>query len=114
MIAVLFEAVPADGMWDAYLDTAAGLRGELNNIPGFIAVERFQSLSQSKKVLSLSFWRDEESIRRWRTTAAHRRAQHTGRHTIFDQYRIRVAAVLRDYSRTDRKQAPDDSNAFHL
>jgi heme-degrading monooxygenase HmoA len=108
VIAVLFEATPREGRFDAYLDTAAALRPLLERIDGFISIERFQSLATPGKVLSLSYWRDEEAVARWRTQEAHRRAQTRGRDEIFADYRLRVAHVLRDYGMTDRTQAPAD------
>ena len=113
MIAVIFEAIPADGKWDEYLDIAARLKPELSKIEGFISVERFQSLSNPQKVLSLSFWKDEESIRRWRNLELHRAAQKAGRNSVFDDYRLRIAVVDRDYGMNDRAQAPSDSRKIH-
>jgi len=113
MIAVIFEAFPAKGKWDAYLDIAARLKPELNKIEGFISIERFQSIANPEKVLSLSFWRDEESIAQWRNIEMHRMAQREGRSSIFDDYRLRVADVLRDYGMNEREQAPKDSRSVH-
>jgi heme-degrading monooxygenase HmoA len=113
MIAVIFEVVPGAGHADAYFERAAGLRAQLEAIDGFISVERFQSLTQPGKVLSLSFWRDEDAVRRWRSLQSHRAAQHAGRNTLFADYRLRVAQVLRDYGLTEREQAPADSRAEH-
>ena len=79
MHVVIFEVWPKDGCRDAYLDIAAALKAELVQIDGFISVERFQSLTDPSRILSLSFFEDEEAVRRWRTTAAHRRAQGRGR-----------------------------------
>jgi heme-degrading monooxygenase HmoA len=109
MIAVLFEVVPKDGRREDYLETAAALRPLLERIDGFISIERFQSLATSGKLLSLSYWRDEEAVRRWRTFEPHRRAQIRGREEIFADYRLRVAHVLRDYGMTDRAQVPTNS-----
>jgi heme-degrading monooxygenase HmoA len=109
MIAVIFEVVPAPGQKDAYLDMAARLRPLLEKIDGFISVERFQSLTTPGKILSLSFWRDEEAVRAWRNLEQHRGAQSAGRSAIFADYRLRVAHVLRDYGLNDRAQAPADS-----
>src|SRR5262245_37205761 len=109
MIAVIFEAVPNQGQRDAYLDAAAQLRPLLEKIDGFISVERFESLTQPGKILSLSIWRDEEAVRRWRNVEAHRGIQARARDTIFADYRLRVAEVVRDYGLDDRAQAPDDS-----
>ncbi|MDR7131329.1 heme-degrading monooxygenase HmoA [Algoriphagus sp. 4150] len=113
MVAVLFEALPSEGKWDEYLDIAAGLRPELSKIKGFISIERFQSITNPEKVLSLSFWKDEESIKQWRTIELHRTAQKKGRSLIFSDYRLRVASVQRDYGMMDREQAPGDSTVFH-
>lgn len=113
MIAVIFEVYPAAGSKQTYLDIAADLKPLLDGIDGFISVERFQSLSDPDKLLSLSFWRDEEAVARWRETADHRRAQAEGRAGIFRDYRLRIAGVIRDYGLNDRSQAPDDSRSIH-
>ena len=113
MIAVIFEVVPRDGHADAYFKLAAGLRAQLEAIDGFVSVERFQSLTQPNKFLSLSFWRDEEAVRRWREVEAHRGAQRAGREQHFADYRLRVAQVLRDYGLGPRDEAPPDSRALH-
>lgn len=113
MIAVIFEVLPQPGRKQAYLDIAAVLRPELDRMDGFISIERFESLSTPGKILSLSFWRDEESIRKWRNLEMHRQAQHEGRNGIFAEYRLRVGEVLRDYGLNDRMEAPADSNSFH-
>jgi heme-degrading monooxygenase HmoA len=106
MIAVIFEVEPDPAHRQEYLDTAAVLRAELEAIDGFMSVERFESLSRPGRLLSLSFWRDEEAARRWRTQSAHREAQARGRHGVFRDYRLRVAEVVRDYGLHDREQAP--------
>ena len=106
MIAVIFEAQAREGQQEAYLSIAAALRPELEKIDGFISIERFQSLSEPGKILSLSWWRDEASVAQWRRIESHRAAQRAGRERIFLDYRLRVAEVLRDYSMTDRVQAP--------
>ncbi|MBL8699269.1 MAG: antibiotic biosynthesis monooxygenase [Alphaproteobacteria bacterium] len=111
MIAVIFEVEPAAGRRDEYLQIAATLRSELEKIDGFVSVERFQSLTTEGKVLSLSFWRDEEAVKRWRNHVGHRLAQDRGRGGVFAGYRLRVAEVLRDYGLTERDQAPADSRA---
>jgi len=113
MIAVIFEVVPREGHTDAYLQIAAGLRAHLEAIDGFVSVERFRSLTQPDKILSLSFWRDEEAVQRWRELETHRAAQHAGRSEHFADYRLRVAQVLRDYGKSEREQAPADSRARH-
>ena len=113
MIAVIFEAVPAEGQLPTYLDIAARLKPELSKIEGFISIERFQSLSEPGKVLSLSFWEDENAVQQWRNIEMHRNAQAAGRKTVFNDYRIRVAKVSRDYTRYNRDEAPVDSRAMH-
>jgi heme-degrading monooxygenase HmoA len=113
MIAVIFEVWPADGQRETYLDLAAALKEELGAIDGFISIERFQSLAEPGKLLSLSFWRDEAAVRVWRNRPTHRATQGRGRGGVFDDYRLRVAAVVRDYGLADRAQAPDDSRAAH-
>ena len=109
MIAVIFEARPADGRRGDYLDLAAGLAPHLAEVDGFLSIERFQSLADPEKVLSLSFWRDEAAVMAWRTRAEHRAAQAAGRAGVFSAYRLRVAAVLRDYGQDARAEAPPDS-----
>lgn len=113
MIAVIFEGIAPDAQKDAYLDAAARLRPLLANIDGFLSIERFQSLTTPAKILSLSFWRDEEAVRQWRNLEQHRQVQAQGRRSIFEEYRIRVAQVVRDYGLQDREQAPRDSIAVH-
>jgi heme-degrading monooxygenase HmoA len=106
MYAVIFEVWPAEGQQAEYFDIAAELRPELDKIDGFISIERFGSLTNTGKILSLSFWRDEAAIRQWRTHAEHRVAQQRGRSGIFADYRLRVAAVVRDYGMVERAEAP--------
>lgn len=113
MIAVIFEVEPAPNQRQAYLDAAAALRSQLQQSPGFISIERFESLSQPGKLLSLSFWKDEASVKTWRSLEAHRAVQSAGREQIFQDYRLRVAAVQRDYGMTRREQAPEDSRHVH-
>ena len=113
MLAVIFEVTPAPGRREEYLDLAARLRPELEKIDGFISVERFASLTNENKLLSLSFWRDEEAVRRWRNLAGHREAQARGRSGVFADYRLRIASVVRDYGMTDRAEAPQDSRSAH-
>jgi heme-degrading monooxygenase HmoA len=111
MIAVIFEVEPADGRREAYLDIAAQLKPGLEQIDGFISVERFESLTTPGKLLSLSFWRDEAAVAAWRAQADHRRAQAAGRGGVFAGYRLRVASVIRDYGLAERDEAPADSRA---
>ena len=106
MYAVIFEVEPAPERRQDYLDLAAQLRPELESIDGFISIERFQSLTNEGKILSLSFWRDDASVARWRSHEQHRKAQLAGRGGIFRDYRLRVAAVVRDYGMDDRAEAP--------
>jgi heme-degrading monooxygenase HmoA len=109
MIGIVFEVWPAPGKRGTYLDWAAKLKPELEQQDGFISVERFESLTTPGKMLSLSFWRDEEAVRRWRNHAEHRIAQSAGRRGIFSNYRLRVVSVIRDYGSTDRAEAPADA-----
>lgn len=113
MIAVIFEVQAKPGQQQAYLDTAAALKPLLAGIDGFISIERFESLATPGKILSLSFWRDEEAVARWRSLEQHRGAQAAGRSSIFQDYRLRVAHVLRDYGMNEREQAPADSRERH-
>ncbi len=113
MIAVIFEVEPAEGRRDAYLQIAAKMRALLEEQDGFISVERFESLTQPGKLLSLSFWRDEEAVRSWRELEEHRAAQRKGRGGLFAGYRLRVASVIRDYGMEERAEAPEDSRAAH-
>ena len=108
MMAVIFEVWPASGSKDDYLKMAAALRSEVEQIDGFISVERFESLYEQGKLLSLQFWRDDEAIGRWRRHLEHRKAQTVGKGSIFADYRLRIAEVVRDYGPNDRAQAPVD------
>jgi heme-degrading monooxygenase HmoA len=109
MIAVIFEVEPEPAHRQEYLDTAAALRAGLEAIDGFISVERFESLARPGRILSLSFWRDEEAVQKWRNLDAHRAAQSRGRAGVFHDYRLRVAHVVRDYGLREREEAPQDS-----
>lgn len=113
MIAVIFEVIPNVGRAQAYFDLATKLKPALERMDGFISIERFESLSERGKYLSLSFWRDEQAVAAWRNLEAHRSAQAAGRDGIFKDYRLRIAGVLRDYGMADRAQAPQDSRAIH-
>jgi heme-degrading monooxygenase HmoA len=113
VIAVIFEVVPAPGRQQDYLDLAASLKPELEKMDGFISIERFASLTNEGKILSLSIWRDEAAVQRWRNLEGHRAAQAKGRGGIFADYRLRVASVIRDYGMLERQQAPEDSRAAH-
>lgn len=114
LIAVIFEVLPAsEAHKQEYLSIARQLRSQLDSLEGFVSIERFQSLSNPGKILSLSFWRDEESVSRWRNTEEHRMAQQKGRNGIFQDYRLRVVSVIRDYGMYDRQEVPKDSKTFH-
>jgi len=113
MIAVIFEVEPDAGHKNRYLDIAAELRPLLDEIDGFLSIERFESLTRPGRILSLSFWRDERAIETWRRLERHRRAQTAGRNGLFRHYRLRVASVIRDYGPDDRDQAPPDSRTLH-
>lgn len=113
MIAVIFEVMPAPGRKKEYLDLAEKLRPALEKLDGFISIERFESLTNKGKVLSLSIWRDEEAVKRWRQFEGHRVAQAKGRGGIFADYRLRVAGIIRDYGMSEREQAPADSQALY-
>jgi heme-degrading monooxygenase HmoA len=113
MIAIIFEVTPHPDRKQEYLDIAAGLRPLLEQVDGFISIERFQSLTDENKILSLSIFRDEQAVADWRALQAHRKAQTAGRSGIFTDYRLRVAGVIRDYGMTDREQAPTDSQEIH-
>ncbi len=114
MIAVIFEVIPTEAGRARYFELAAAMRPLLEGIDGFLSVERFESLAQPGKILSLSFWRDEESVRAWRTHALHRTSQGEGRSGVFADYRLRVAGVIRDYGLNERAQAPADSLSYFL
>jgi heme-degrading monooxygenase HmoA len=113
MIAVIFEVLPHSSHRQNYLDLAAQLKPMLSEIDGFISIERFQSLADENKILSLSFWRDEAAVCVWRNREQHRTAQTLGRDDIFSNYRIRIAQVMRDYGLHEREQSPQDSQAYH-
>jgi heme-degrading monooxygenase HmoA len=113
MIAVIFEVWPAEGERQTYLDIAASLRPVLDEIDGFISIERFESISEPGKMLSLSFWRDEAAVEEWRRREDHRQAQEIGRASVFRDYRLRIGAVVRDYGMKARDEAPEDSRRVH-
>ena len=113
MIAVIFEVEPQAGKEDEYLGIAGELRPLVDEIDGFISIERFESLTQPGKILSLSFWRDEEAITEWRNITEHREAQRKGRESIFSDFRLRIAAVSRDYGMHLRGETPQDSRPMH-
>ncbi|RAJ77276.1 heme-degrading monooxygenase HmoA [Chitinophaga dinghuensis] len=113
-IAVIFEVIPSNSDTKAeYLNIAASLKPELEKMPGFISIERFQSIYHPEKILSLSFWSDEKAIQQWRNLELHRAAQAKGRNSVFKDYHLRIAQVVRDYGMFDRKEAPSDSIVYH-
>ncbi|MGH8201935.1 MAG: antibiotic biosynthesis monooxygenase family protein [Steroidobacteraceae bacterium] len=113
MMAVIFEVWMEGMRRDEYLQIAAQLKSELTGVDGFISVERFESLQDPEKLLSLSFWRDEHAVAAWRNLEAHRAAQLKGRGYVFTDYRLRVASVMRDYGKSARDEAPPDSKVVH-
>lgn len=113
MIAVIFEVIPNQHRISEYFEHAAKLKSTLEAMDGFVSVERFESLTQPGKFLSLSFWRDEEAVKGWRNQTQHRATQTAGREHIFADYRLRVASVVRDYGMFEREQAPADSQDQH-
>jgi heme-degrading monooxygenase HmoA len=113
MIAVIFEVQPHASQKEAYLDAATELRPLLDTIDGFISIERFQSLTEPGKLLSLSYWRDEAAVKEWRNIERHRAFQQMGRNGIFIDYTLNIAQVVRRYGMNDREQAPEDSRQRH-
>lgn len=113
MIAVIFEFTPAEGRFPEYMQLVDTLREDLAKADGFISLERFESITNKGKFVSLQFWRDEDSVRKWRNLQKHREAQKQGRARIFKSYRLRIASVLRDYEMDQRAEAPEDSRSFH-
>jgi heme-degrading monooxygenase HmoA len=113
VIAVIFEFTAAEGRFPDYKALAEGLSDAVRKVDGFLSIERFQSISDPKRFVSLSFWRDEEAVRKWRNLQKHREAQAKGRGGIFSEYRLRVCTVLRDYTMRSRGEAPPDSVALH-
>ncbi len=113
MIAVIFEVEPASGRAGDYFAIATSLKADIEKFDGFVSIERFESVTQPGRFVSLSFWRDEAAVAAWRNVETHRLAQAKGRSGIFADYRIRVASVMRDYSMTARDEAPTDSRSVH-
>ena len=113
MIAVIFEFTPAEGRFPEYMDLVATLKADLEKAEGFVSLERFESITAPGKFVSLQFWKDEESVRKWRNVQKHREAQKKGRGGIFASYRLRIAGVIRDYTMDGRSQAPADSVQVH-
>ena len=113
MVVVIFESWPKSGNMETYLDMAAALTPLVQDFDGFISIERYQSVTEEGKMVALSFWRDEAAVTSWRNVAEHRRIQEGSRKNVFDNYRLRVANVTRDYSMHEREQAPADSLEAH-
>jgi len=113
MVAVIFEFTPAEGRFPDYMALVETLKADLAKAEGFISLERFESITAPGKFVSLQFWRDEESVRKWRNLQKHREAQKKGRGGIFKSYRLRIASVVRDYEMDKRAQAPKDSVEVH-
>ena len=113
MVSVIFEVWPHPEHREGYLQWAAELKEELLKMDGFISIERFQSLAEPDKILSLQFWRDDSCLTAWRNLEAHRAAQGAGRATMFRDYRLRIAEVTRDYGLKEREEAPGDSRRAH-
>lgn len=113
MIAVIFEFTPAKGRFPQYMTLVEELKADLAKADGFISLERFESITNPGKFVSLQFWRDDESVRKWRNVQKHREAQAQGRGGIFSSYRLRIASVIRDYEMDKRQQAPEDSRRVH-
>ncbi len=113
MIGIIFEVWPKAEYKEDYLSLAAEMRSLLEEIDGFVSVERFESLTEPGKLLSISFFEDEEAVARWRNTIEHRKAQALGRNQFFGKYRIRVVNTLRDYTKEQRDQVPQDSIEAH-
>ena len=111
-VIVLFEVKPTKAGMQKYLDLAAMLKPMLSGFEGFIRAERFSSLNEEGKLLSMNVWTDEAAVERWRNVMQHRMSQQEGREKLFERYRITVCPEIRSYTDTDRAQAPQDSNAF--
>jgi len=113
VIAVIFEFEPAPGKTEDYFALGTALKAAVEKFDGFISIERFESVSNPGKFVSLSFWRDEAAVQAWRNAGAHRSAQASGRAGVFSDYRLRVAQVIRDYGMHARDEAPADSQSVH-
>ena len=114
MVFVIFEVTIKKGCMDSYLELAAKLKEEIVRSEGFIRAERFSSLVNEGKLLSLSLWESEEAVSKWRNQTEHRMSQQQGRDSLFESYRITVTSKIRSYSNTDRSEAPEDSQMKQL
>ncbi|MDE1464924.1 antibiotic biosynthesis monooxygenase family protein [Spartinivicinus poritis] len=101
MIAVIFEIELRCEEKAEYFSIANNLKASLVDMEGFISVERFNSLSDPNRFLSLSFWEDEQSAKAWKNKNEHRIAQEKGKNYLFNNYRLRVADVIRDYGKSN-------------
>ncbi len=113
-VVVLFEVHPTPEGKEKYLELAASLRPLLENFPGFIRAERFLSLNEEGKLLSVNMWESEDAVTKWRNMMEHRLSQAKGKEALFSKYTITVAHVVREYSQNIRTLAPNDSNDFLL
>ncbi|MDA4844848.1 antibiotic biosynthesis monooxygenase family protein [Hoeflea poritis] len=113
MIVVIFESWPKPDKGQAYLEMGQRMMSLVEGFDGFISIERFESVVEPGKFVALSFWRDEAAVAAWRNVVEHRRIQDGSRKSIFDDYHMRVAEVIRDYSMTGRAEAPADSVKAH-
>lgn len=111
-IIVLFEVKPTKEGMQRYLDLAAMLKPMLSGFEGFIRAERFTSLNEEGKLLSMNIWTDEDAVKRWRNVMEHRMSQAKGREKLIESYKITVCSEIRSYTDTDRVQAPEDSNDY--
>jgi len=111
-VVVIFEVKPKKESMDEYLSFAANLKPILSEMEGFVSVERFSSLNEEGKLLSLSVWENERAATKWRNQIIHRKSQKAGYDSLFEKYHITVASVIREYTEKDRTQAPDDSNDY--
>ena len=113
MIAVIFEFTPAPGKTEEYFALGTALKADVEKFDGFISIERFESVTNPGKFVSLSYWRDEDALAKWRNVQGHREAQARGRGGVFSDYRLRVASIVRDYGMHERGEAPADSRKAH-
>ena len=111
-IVVLFEVKPTEAGMKKYLDLAAALKPMLAGFEGFMRAERYSSLNEEGKLLSMNVWKDAAAVERWRNVMQHRMSQKEGREKLFESYKITVCPEIRSYTDTDRAQAPQDSNEY--
>lgn len=111
-VVVIFEVKPKKEGMEDYLAHAINLKTELSQMEGFISAERFLGLNEDGKLLSLSVWENGESVAKWRNHTAHRQSQKAGHDSLFEEYHITVASVIREYTNDDRTEAPKDSNDY--